>query len=1193
MTEEALQTTELPTTEEALHGTELPTTEEALETTELPTTEEALQTTELPTTEEALQTTELPTTEETLQTTELPTTEEAVPLHQVSCSLKPMPAITIGGVSYPTGIAVNDKGEIAVTEGNCISIFTRNGEKRLTFSLVLHHSHGVAFDSAGNILVTDHWSHSIKKFTPEGKLLTAVGRKGSKILEFDCPTGISFSHKYKKVYVCDQWNNRVQVLNEDLTFSSSFGSRGSGDRKFDYPCSVTFDNNGNIYVVDSWKCCIQVFTPHGRFLRKFGKKGSGEGELNYPSSVSIDSDDIVYVTERDNHRVSIFTCQGNFIQSFGTEGTRLGEFNEPRGIAVDKHGLVYVSDTFNHRVQGFKTNPSLPTTALPTTMHSSQSEEAVEIEHLPYHTGIGVPKSHHQPSSVPSLAVQIEHQSYKEHTYMGHVSKSNTLQQLHEDILESSKPLLTIGGVSNPSGIAVNSRGTFAVAERSCISIFTSSGEKFSTFRISSEPCQFWHPCGVVFDSAGNILVTDVLSHCIKRFTPEGKLLTTVGRKGSKKLEFSYPAGIGISHSNNKVYVCDPWNSRIQILNDDLTFSSSFGSRGSGYGQFKLPHDVAFDSNGSAYIADSANCRIQVFTREGKFLRKFGKRGSARGELYFPSSLSIDSNDIVYVTERDNHRVSIFTCQGKFMQSFGTEGERPGEFNEPCGIAVKGLVYVSDMFNHRVQGFKKDPSLPTTAIPPTMHSSMSEEAVDVEHQLFHTGIGTYMEHPYMGHPYMEHPYMEHPYMEHPYMEHPYMEHPYMEHPFMEHPFIKKPYMGYVPKPFQQPRQDIPMMYKPFMPGGVITTKEAIQATDHSHPWMHYRPLGYPQSRRVLSYSRLGEQYIPPTTKEALQTTGLPKTKKVSKYLSSVSLPCHSPTYKCESPMPEVKQVQEDIPKSLQPEVTIGGVSYPSGIAVNSRGEIAVAEHNCVSIFTSRGEKMNTFGISSEPVQLSCRHPCGVVFDSAGNILVTDIPSHCIKKFTPEGKFLTAVGRKGTEEFEFSYPAGIGIHPTSTKLYICDRYNHRIQILNEDLVFSSSFGSRGRGERLFTFPRDVAFDSIGYVYIVDSVNHCIQVFTPEGEFLRKFGKKGSGEGELSLPSGVCIDSSDVVYVTERDNHRVSLFTSEGKFMQSFGTEGERPGEFNEPCGIAVDTSGLVYISDTNNNRVQGFKNLITS
>ena len=275
----------------------------------------------------------------------------------------------------------------------------------------------------------------------------------------------------------------------------------------------------------------------------------------------------------------------------------------------------------------------------------------------------------------------------------------------------------------------------------------------------------------------------------------------------------------------------------------------------------------------------------------------------------------------------------------------------------------------------------------------------------------------------------------------------------------------------------------------------------------------------------------------------------------------------------------LEQLGQDIPKEYRPFITIVGVYHPNGIAVNDRGNIVVAEKNCISIFTCSGKKIRNF--DSELFL-----PRGVTFDSAGTILVTDVWSHSIKKFTPEGKFLIAVGRKGTAELEFDCPIGIGINHKNKKVYVCDQRNNRVQILNEDLTFSSSFGSNEE----FKYPWDVAFDSTGNVYIVHSSNQCIRVFTPEGSYVRKFGKEGSGEGELNWPSSVSIDSNDIVYVTDKDNHQVSIFTCQGEFIRLFGTKGERPGEFNQPCGIAVDTSGLVYVSDTNNSRVQGFKNM---
>ena len=276
-----------------------------------------------------------------------------------------------------------------------------------------------------------------------------------------------------------------------------------------------------------------------------------------------------------------------------------------------------------------------------------------------------------------------------------------------------------------------------------------------------------------------------------------------------------------------------------------------------------------------------------------------------------------------------------------------------------------------------------------------------------------------------------------------------------------------------------------------------------------------------------------------------------------------------------------------IQKLGTPIRTIGGLNRPRGVAVNQRGEIIVAEYrgHCVSIFSSIGEKIRTFGCLGS-AQGQFNEPCGVAVDGDGNILVVDECNHRIQNFTAGGKFLTTVGRNGSKPL-FSYPTGVAVNHRNRKVYICDNNNNRIQILNADLTFSSSFGSQGSGDGQFNYPWDVALDSTGNVYVADSDGHRIQVFTSEGKFLRKFGKKGSGDGELNWPSSVSIDSDDIVYVTEHNNHRVSMFTSEGQFLRSFGTKGEGPGQFNKPCGIAVDRDGLVYVSDSDNSRIQIF------
>ena len=278
-----------------------------------------------------------------------------------------------------------------------------------------------------------------------------------------------------------------------------------------------------------------------------------------------------------------------------------------------------------------------------------------------------------------------------------------------------------------------------------------------------------------------------------------------------------------------------------------------------------------------------------------------------------------------------------------------------------------------------------------------------------------------------------------------------------------------------------------------------------------------------------------------------------------------------------------------IKKLGTPIKIISGVKEPRDVAVNQRGGFIVSEggtNNRVSIFTSAGEVLHSFG-SQGSKQGQFERIRGVAVDDDGNIYVADGHNHCIQKFSPDGNFVMAVGKKGKEKLRFNVPKGGTIHPLNKKMYVADRSNHRIQILNPDLTFSSSFGSRGGGSGQFNRPSDVAFDSNGNVYVADYHNDRIQVFTAAGQFVREFGEHGSGNGELHSPSRISIDSDNVVYVTEARNSRISVFTCEGKFLTLFGKNGNGPGEFSDPHGIAVDKDGVIYVCDTGNNRLQLF------
>ena len=238
-------------------------------------------------------------------------------------------------------------------------------------------------------------------------------------------------------------------------------------------------------------------------------------------------------------------------------------------------------------------------------------------------------------------------------------------------------------------------------------------------------------------------------------------------------------------------------------------------------------------------------------------------------------------------------------------------------------------------------------------------------------------------------------------------------------------------------------------------------------------------------------------------------------------------------------------------------------------------------YDCVSVFSPSGQKLRSFGTGGSG-RGQCDRPCAWGSSgqrgkhSSGRWLEPPHSEIHSPRPVPQNCHYYSVAP--------IHPTGIAFHD---KIFVADRRNQHVQILNSDLTLYSTFGKKGDGRGQFSTPWDIACDSTGKVYVADGENNRIQVFTAEGKFLRMFGRRGQGRGELDWPIGVAIDTSNRVYVCEAGNHRISVFTAGGHFVTSFGKQGERLGEFMEPRGLAVDSSGVVYVCDNYNGRIQMF------
>ena len=140
-------------------------------------------------------------------------------------------------------------------------------------------------------------------------------------------------------------------------------------------------------------------------------------------------------------------------------------------------------------------------------------------------------------------------------------------------------------------------------------------------------------------------------------------------------------------------------------------YVESFGSHGSGDGQFSWPNGLSVDAAGGVYVADRINHRIQKLALSGGSLShewSYGSLGNGAGQFWEPIGLAADAVGNVYVVDMFNHRIQKLAPSGGSVVhewSFGSLGDGAGQFWGPCGVAVDsaGNVYVADTFNHRIQ----------------------------------------------------------------------------------------------------------------------------------------------------------------------------------------------------------------------------------------------------------------------------------------------------------------------------------------------------------------------------------------------------------------------------------------------------------------------------------------------------------
>jgi DNA-binding beta-propeller fold protein YncE len=212
----------------------------------------------------------------------------------------------------PIGIVVGRDGEVLVADSGLRRIvrLDRSGEPRGSFAQgVVSRPTGLARDpQSGRIFVADTAQHDIKVFNDQGKLIQTIGRRGTKLGEFNAPTHLAYMDGY--LYVSDTLNARVQVLTLAGDPVNSLGTRGLFVGNLTRPKGIAVDHDRNIYVVEGYYDHLLVFDKDGRFLLPIGGTGTAVGRFFLPAGAWTDKLGRVFIADMFNGRVVIFRYLG-------------------------------------------------------------------------------------------------------------------------------------------------------------------------------------------------------------------------------------------------------------------------------------------------------------------------------------------------------------------------------------------------------------------------------------------------------------------------------------------------------------------------------------------------------------------------------------------------------------------------------------------------------------------------------------------------------------------------------------------------------------------------------------------------------------------------------------------------------------------------------------------------------------------
>lgn len=594
---------------------------------------------------------------------------------------------------------------------------------------------GIAFDKEGNLYIADVGNNRVVKITPSGEATTYVGTGVAGSLDgkresalLNKPYDVAFDSD-GNLFISDHGNSSIRKVDLEgnvttiYTFERAFSTNAStpastlGDSELIRNILVT--SQGEIIVASNE--LIRVISPSGNI--DFLTDQNDNRLVSKNAGIALDADDNIYFNDTQNQQVKRRTPEGvvSVFAGAGDAGFLDGSASEAKfeslsGLAYHPNGGLVVSDGF-FRIRKIDDQGNVSTLVNDVRDFSS----AVTLD-------VGV-NSDGQVIALDFLQAKV---------FM--VTESGSLDFFSGGYDRSPKngPKET-STFLNPNDAIQDSKGNIFVSENHRIRkidtngiVTTFAGSVFGYQDGVGAAAMFHTPSGLAIDQADNIYVADFGNHVIRKIEPDGTVSTVAGNttRGfqdgeAQNAQFNLPEDLVLDDEGN-IYVADYGNHRIRKINSDGTVTTIAGNGLQAIDENDLndpvvtfPRSITRDGEGTLYFT-SARSLIRKVNGDGSLTTIAGNvsgvglmdgNGTA-AKFQNPVGLTTDISGNIYVADNEFNSIRKISPEGTVTTLAGTESpgleDKPrnqAKFTKPSGLMInsEGDLIVVDHGNHRLR----------------------------------------------------------------------------------------------------------------------------------------------------------------------------------------------------------------------------------------------------------------------------------------------------------------------------------------------------------------------------------------------------------------------------------------------------------------------------------------------------------